>query len=238
MSQGMRGRSLENAVRRQARAYAKDGRCLLFKPPTPTFTDGNGNVRFAGKAGVDFAGCHRGGQALFLECKETSGKALPIEKISDYQVRLMSELHDLGSDVRLIVSFDSVGEAFAIKWPSVRNFIDAPWRESLSLAWCRSRGWLLPETDPDDSERRCVHFLDGEAHPQAQEALEESHRDEDACRARIAEEIRAEQAETSPQAISQGTMADYQARIMDAVAEGIRRQSKRKPRTYARRGKA
>lgn len=167
----LRGRPLERAVARAARAYLAAGRCELRKIPTPVVTAGDGE-KIRQPAGLDFRGVLAGGRALVLECKEHEGSSLPLDKFPAHQQAEARRLAELGADVRLVVALEDARETFSIPFAGALNaFLLAPWRQSISLDFCRACGELLPDAPRERPDSRSCLFLDGREHPARAAAL-------------------------------------------------------------------
>jgi recombination protein U len=229
MDSALRGRQLEHAIARAAVAYRQQGRCMLSKIPTPMITSRDGYLIPSGAAGPDFLGCLEGGRLLAVEAKETRGAAFPLDHMPESQRTALARYAALGADCRLIVSFEDIGEAFGIAWDLVEGFLRSPWRASLSLAWCRAFGLLLPERE-SASARRMVLFLEGARHAAAEAGRHEAAADAERCRARLAARERAAPQEDElalaapPVPAPQLSPQERIARIASACAEGIERQ--------------
>ncbi len=170
-----RGRQLELAVKRAAVDYRKARRCVLLQQYPRTATGRDGELIYAGSAPADFLGAIASNvddaRALAVECKEVNGSSLPLSRLDDEQRMALDVLHQLGALVYLVVDFVPVEEVYVIDWRHVAEFRSAPWRESLSLAFCRAHGLLVPEVNRDGKAgyRRAL-FLDGKEHPLAEAA--------------------------------------------------------------------
>lgn len=220
-----RGRPLEVAILRAARKYRKDGRAMLVKQATPMATGADGLIVYSGTAPVDFLGCHRDGRALAIEAKSTKRPSWPIADLRDDQREALSAFDGLGADVQLMLSFDELGETYALPWRPVATFLANPWRESFTPAWCRAFGLLVPEQDRgDESRRRCL-FLDAAEHVDAAQArlamVEEQQRAKPVAKVEEPEPARLA-APSRPSFVSLSE-EERRARILDACNEGIGR---------------
>jgi penicillin-binding protein-related factor A (putative recombinase) len=222
-SYGMRGRSLESAVGKAAKLYERQGRCFLHHRPTPTRQRNDGTVVYAEKAGVDFEGHDGEARALYVECKETRGKSFPLVDLTDGQRRFMDARHRMRARCLLVVDFTAIGETYAISWEHVQAFLLNPWRESLSLDWCRAFGQLVPNADGV-----CL-FLDGVPHMAATECMAAVEAEKARPRqAKLFERTSAKQLELRERLNrpSPKTPAEARARILEAADAGMRRVAK------------
>ena len=164
MTHANRGKQLEDAIARAFAVYKTTGRAVGEKRYV-------GNRKVNGKwipvlsSGVDFSGTVKGGRGLHVEAKETARTAWPLSEISDAEVKHLNKHHAIGALCLLVVEFTSLNETYAIGWEHVAMFLRNPWRESLSLDWCRAFGQLVPNTDGV-----CL-FLDGSPHMAAEECM-------------------------------------------------------------------
>jgi penicillin-binding protein-related factor A (putative recombinase) len=165
-SHALRGRILERAISRAGVQYRKAGRAEIWKQETPTPIHTDRGVITPGTAPIDFLGTLAGsGRAIALEAKQVSkGASFPLVDWSERQRRKLEEKHRFGAWTRLVIAFDEHNETFAIDWPALASFLAAPWRESLSLDWCRAYGELVADGPRLDAQARCVRFLEGVPH--------------------------------------------------------------------------
>lgn len=224
MTRSYQGRALEDAIARGFAAYKVQGRAVGEKRY-------NGNAKIKGRwvpvisSGADFSGTLAGGRGLHVEAKETKETAWPLSKISDDEIKHLDKHHAIGALCLLVVDFTALNETYAIGWEHVAMFLRNPWRESLSLSWCRAFGQLVP------NEGVCL-FLDGVAHPAAEECM----RAVEAEQVKAFERPRVERVrKLSPKrqalidAISKPapkTAEEFRARIMSAADAGMRRVAK------------
>jgi hypothetical protein len=207
----LRGGPLELAILRASRSYRKEGRLLCLLKQEPRFS----SVGIVGAAPVDFIGC-LGGNSLVIEAKTTQQKSLPFSDLRDDQRQLMTLFASVDADVRLIVYFSTVDEAYSVQWN--HETPNPTTRQSWPLAWFRAHGLLLPQEGTHTNWR--VLFLDGALHPQRAEAIAQLAREKP--RATPAE---VETPEPAPRA--KPDERSVRDRILAAAAEGTRRAAER-----------
>jgi hypothetical protein len=165
------GKPLENAIKRAAVEYRRRGLCALIRQ-NPAMANVGGVMEYVGTAPLDFVGLHKGGRALFVECKATAAASLSV--VEDHfgadQVAAGNVLQDLGADGWLVVDYERVEESYALPWQPVRDFFAAPWRKSLTLDFARAHGLLLPSTSRNGAEPWKLWFLDGKPHTEREAA--------------------------------------------------------------------
>ena len=231
MSRG-KGKPLELAIGRAARAYRHAGRAMLVRQ-TPPITNGpDGMLIYSGSAPIDFIGTKAGGKALAIEAKSTKGTSWPIALLEEQQRTAMEEFHRMGAEVLLVVAFDELFETYAIPWPTLAPFLLAPWRQSLSPTWCRALGLLVPESDrDDDAKRRCL-FLETAEHIEATQARAELAEEQARALARaprrvaVQDELDIPGPPPRPNSYAGLTPDQIRARILAAAEAGIERQLK------------
>ncbi len=171
-----RGKPLELAIARTGRDYRKAGRCAIIKQE-PRVSTINGEVAYTGGAPLDFVGVRADGpvpgRCLVIEAKETGLQSFPLCQLEDDQRTALEAFRVLGADTRVAIDFTAIGEIYLLDWLLISMFIEAPYRKSLSLQWCRAYGLLLPETDKEEPAKRRVAFLDGKEHPEWKQYREE-----------------------------------------------------------------
>jgi penicillin-binding protein-related factor A (putative recombinase) len=175
-----RGRPLERAIGRAGRIYQREGRAEIKKLPTPIVTVPELGTFHSEKQPIDFRGTLAGGRSIAIEAKLVSrGAALSVHvgtdasdaHLTSKQQEALREQHQFGAWTRLVVAFDEHGETFAIEWPPLDAFLEAPWRKSISLEWCRAYGELVPDGPRLDVKARACRFLDGRPHEDRELAL-------------------------------------------------------------------
>ncbi len=230
MSQA-RGKGLELAILRASRSiYKPTKRGMLFRQVSNSA---------AGDAPIDFIGSANDRdrpRPFAVECKETQGQSLELRNL-DGNASALDDAMACGFDCRIAIDFTAVGEVYLLDWLHVSLFIEAPYRKSLSLAWCRAMGLLLPEENRDSEKTRRVLWLDGKEHVDrayCQEQIDE----ERATKPVIALDGPEPDDEPKPPTKSEyGSMTpeEYRARIRDAVAEGTKNAARREKARNARR---
>jgi penicillin-binding protein-related factor A (putative recombinase) len=233
----MRGRALELAVARQATAYYREGRCVLARQYPRTATGAHAAVVYVGDAPIDFLGVMAPATPLAVECKETSEHSFPIEKLEEDQRNALDAFARFGGRTLVLIDFEKHGECYSIEWHHIRDFIAAPWRKSLSLAWCRAFGMLVPTT-PRDADDWKVMFLDGVPHPAQLEAHIEVARERHG--APIVSLEPAEKPQPRTAGAEKMTIEERMQRIRAATEEGIVNATKKasRPKWAPRRGGA
>lgn len=233
-----KGKALELAISRAATRYRQEGRAMLIRQQPP-IASVNGAVQYVGKAPVDFLGGLAGGQGLAVEAKSTEEKkSFELRHLRDEQRANLSALYALGQRVLLVVAFDSEGETFAIDWAHIASFLAKPWRESLSVAWCRAFGLVVPEIDRENPKTRRCLFLDGKEHPQARISNEIVNAEKRRSPSVEPEELDLF-ADDSPSTGSRYeglTMEQRKDRILAAAQDGMKRQLKDGARRMVWRG--
>lgn len=221
MNRGYQGRALENAIEEGFKHYKKLGRAVGEKRH-------NGSRKIKGvwrpviSSGADFSGTLAGGRGLHVEAKETGRTAWPLADISDAEIKHLDKHHTIGAQCLLVIDFTSIKETYAIDWAHVAMFLKNPWRESLSLDWCRAFGCVV-----ENVGGTCL-FLDGVAHVDAEECM----------RVVDAEKTRGRQLSLVEKSTKRSdlverinrpvpkTAEEYRARILEAADAGMRRQLK------------
>lgn len=223
-----RGKPLELAIGRAARAYRREGRLALVRQHTPTATGKDGFMQYSAAAPIDFLGTLAGGKALAVEAKSTSGTSWPIAELREDQQTALGAMHSLGAVVYLVLSFDKTAETYRVGWPELAAFLARPWRESLTPTWCQAFGLLVPETDRDDSTRRRCMLLDAQEAPGAAQARLAQVEEQQRALSRPAKPEPCQEAlPLAPPAYPKLTEEERRARIVDACNEGIARQLKK-----------
>jgi recombination protein U len=224
MNRGYQGRALENAIEKGFAHYKRLGRAVGEKRH-------NGNRKIKGRwmpvisSGADFSGTLQGGRGLHVEAKETARTAWPIADISDDEIKHLNKHHQIGALCLLVIDFTAVGETYAIGWEHVAGFLTNPWRESLSLDWCRAFGVVVP------NENGVCLFLDGVARPDVIECMARVEVEKARPRqAKLLDEkpVSAKQLELR-QRLSRPaarTPEEARARILEAADAGMRRVAK------------
>jgi penicillin-binding protein-related factor A (putative recombinase) len=222
----MRGRALESAVGLACRHYERQGRAYVFKRPTATATRPNGEVVYTAKSGVDWNGSIAGG-AIHFDTKETHSNILPLANIEEHQVDALRTVAKLGARAGLVVGFLPSWECLWVPWEALQAFLAAPYRQSLTRAWCQAEGLLLRVQSTGAGPR--VLFLDGEPHPMRDEAKKcvEVDRASYHRAPRVAPPVAA-----SPR-VDYTDKATREARLRDAVQEGISNQLGKRRRKRA-----
>jgi penicillin-binding protein-related factor A (putative recombinase) len=226
MNRAYLGRHLENAIEAGLKVYRIKRRADGEKRH-------NGNRMIKGRwmpvisSGADFSGgLAPNGRGFHVEAKETGRTALPISDISDDEIKHMNRHHAIGELCLLVVDFTALCETYAISWEHVAAFLINPWRESLSLDWCRAFGQVVPNSDGV-----CL-FLDGVPHMAATECMAaveaEKTRPRQAKLFDAPKKISAKQAELRERLNrpSPKTPAEARARILEAADAGMRRVAK------------
>lgn len=228
-NRGYQGRALERAVGKQAKLYQRQGRCWLYKVPTPTYTDGNGGVRYGQKAPVDFLGLVAGGRAIAIETKETQADSLPLTDWPEHQREILQTYASMNATAWLVIDFVKHGETFVIDVKAVAEFLASPWRQSISLAHARAVGLLVA----NDGEH--CHFLDGVPHPLQAESCDVV----EAERAKALNRVIATIDELFLPAIKaeepRRTLEEIKASVRESAAIGTERAGKRPARKWGRR---
>lgn len=234
-----RGKPLELAISRSGRDYRKAGRAMLVRQSPPISNGPDGLLFYAGDAPIDFLGCVAGGRALALESKSTQRVSWPIAELRDDQREALGQMHRLGAHTAVILSFDEHQETYLLPWLPLFAFLENPWRESISVQWCRAHGLVIDETDRDDEKKRRCPFLEAKAHPERDAAreyvTEEEHRARERAAARPAPEP---EQETLPMPSRHAGLTHEQRldRILNAANDGVQRQLKDGTRRMVWRG--
>jgi len=221
MNRGCQGRALENAIAKGFAHYRKLGRADGKKLATG-MRKIRGRWRHAERSGTDFAGTlapH--GRGLFVEAKETARPSWPLSQIRDSEAEFLNNHQRLGACCLLVIDFTAFGETYAVSWEHVAAFMLHPWRESLSIDWCRAYGTLVPNVDGV-----CL-FLDGVAHPEIDRALASVLGDKTRSRISSQKSFGIEMTPPpAPKATAKRTKEQIIADIRTAAEEGIRRVAK------------
>jgi penicillin-binding protein-related factor A (putative recombinase) len=174
-----RGKPLESAIGMACVRYSKEGRAQVKKVDAERT---NGGRTWSKSNGSDYQGYFGNPpRPIHFECKETSIGNFPIneDKFSTKQREQLQASYDDGVFVGLVIAFTAlpVWEVFWLHWPVVAEFLSSPHRASLSQAFCRAYGLLLPlkwsEVPPrkGHERKRYCYFLDGELHPLRSQAF-------------------------------------------------------------------
>jgi penicillin-binding protein-related factor A (putative recombinase) len=218
----IKGRALENAISKGFAFYRKRNRADGKKLATPMrFL--RGKWRHVGTSGSDFDGVEDGGRALVIEAKETAETSFPLSKLSENERDYLTERHRFGARALLVIDFTALNETYAISWEHVAMFLANPWRESLSLDWCRAFGQIVPNADGV-----CL-FLDGVPHMAATECMRAVEAEKTRPRqAKLFERTSAKKLELRERLNrpSPKTPAEARARILEAADAGMRRVAK------------
>jgi penicillin-binding protein-related factor A (putative recombinase) len=221
----IKGRALENAISKGFAFYRKRNRADGKKLATP-MRYLRGKWRHVETSGSDFEGVEAGGRALVIEAKETAETSFPLSKLSENEREYLTERHRFGARALLVIDFTELCETYAISWEHVAMFLANPWRESLSLDWCRAFGQLVPNADGV-----CL-FLDGVPHIASSECMAaveaEKARPRQAKLLDAPKKISAKQREFRERLNrpSPKTPAEARARILEAADAGMRRVAK------------
>lgn len=233
-----RGRIAELAIARQASAYAIAGRAWLARQRVQEATGRDGRVLHVSSAPVDFLGALSGGRALALECKQEGGTAVALSRFDDEQRGALEALHALGAEVLVAVVFmRPEPEAYVVPWSPVAAFMAAPWRASLSRAWCRVEG-RAASCYVESGELKRIAFLDTWEHPGREQARAEVERDRQAAIARPAPlTLELDEPMQSPRASVYSGLSDdaIRDRIVAATNDGVARQLRHQRRAPLRR---
>lgn len=223
-----RGKPAELAVLRAANRYRREGRCALVRQEPRISAGPDGTVIRTGTAAIDFVGCHgreAGARALCIEVKSTHRSAWPLSEIRSEQIAALDLFASLGADCRLVVAFEAQAESYILGWPTVSKFIADPWRESLSVAWCRAFGLVIEEQDRSDPGKRLAPFLDAQEHASAALARVAVIEEREAALSRPARPEPSQEAlELPPATYVAPSEEERRQRIMAACSEGIGRQ--------------
>jgi penicillin-binding protein-related factor A (putative recombinase) len=229
-----RGRIAELAVARQARIYLREGRAWLARQRVQQATGRDGRVVHVSAAPVDFIGASSGGRALALEVKQEAGESVALERFDDAQRGALGALHQLGAQVLVVFAFMAQPlEVYIVPWGACATFLGAPWRQSLSRAWCRANGVMAPA----HCERGTLHriaFLDAAPHVEQAAARDQVEAERAAALARPPREEQLELAAPIAPSPYKGLSADaIRDRLARACADGIDRQLRRQRRRRA-----
>jgi penicillin-binding protein-related factor A (putative recombinase) len=219
----IKGRALENAISKGFAFYRKRNRADGKKLATPMrFL--RGKWRHVETSGSDFEGVEAGGRALVIEAKETAETSFPLSKLSENERDYLTERHRFGARALLVIDFTLLNETYAISWEHVAMFLANPWRESLSLDWCRAFGQIVP------NQNGVCLFLDGVPHMAAEECMAAVEAEKarpkqipllDRKPSAKALELRERLNRPSPK-----TPEEARARILEAADAGMRRVAK------------
>lgn len=224
-----KGKPLELAFARAAKAYRREGRAYLARQYPPVSVGHDGTLGYTDKAPIDFLGV-ADGKAVAIEAKSCEGTSWPTSLLRDDQRDALDAFHKAGGSAQMVLSFDRCAETYLVTWERLAAFLERPWRESLTRTWCRAYGLLVPEPDRDDPSRRKTMFLDAVAHPEAAEALiavtEERQRAEANRISCTVQEIDEAPPAFKPSAYVGLTAEQRAERIRAACLEGVDRQMK------------
>lgn len=165
-----KGKPLELAIARAAKAYRREGRAYLQRQYPPVSVGPDGTLGYNDKAPIDFLGV-ADGKAVAIEAKSCEGTSWPTSLLRDDQRDALDAFHKAGGSAQIALSFDKHAETYLVAWERLSAFLAAPWRESLTVEWARAYGLVVPEVDRKDPTRRKTMFLDAQEHPAAAEAL-------------------------------------------------------------------
>jgi penicillin-binding protein-related factor A (putative recombinase) len=221
-------RELERAVEDALQAYKRAGRLGCVNHSVAQQAHG----RWTKKAPVDYHATMQGGRALALEVKQTHEQSLPLRDWQDHQQQELRKQHHLGALAMLLVDFPEAAsegspfkgrETYLLPWGAeLEVFVLDPWRDSLSLAMCRSWGLLVPWQWAAALRRSMPMLLEGVAHPRRAQAQLEVERDRRACAAGPAKEY------VQPvQLVGPKSKAELLERVQAAIAIGTRNAAKR-----------
>jgi penicillin-binding protein-related factor A (putative recombinase) len=162
VSQANRGKAVEGACELGAREYRRQNRALVFHRETKMRAG-----KYVAQAGVDFNGPIVGG-AIAFDAKETHLERFDLSEdhFPQHQRDELTAAQALGARTGLVLGFLPRYECYWLPWERVQEFLAAPWRASLSIAWCRAFGLLLP-IQPCGVAKVRIMWLDGRAHPEA-----------------------------------------------------------------------
>lgn len=154
MTHANRGRSFEAAIEAINEEYRLEGLASIEKIPTEwkvlgwdPRTKKAKTVFPCRKAGVDFQGAIRGGQAIFFDAKETKvATRFPFDNVHDHQLAYLREKSALGAITFLLVHLEPLERCFLVDVEAIER-AQAAGKASLSLAEletgieCPWRGW-------------------------------------------------------------------------------------------------
>ena len=125
--QGKRGMKLENIIAYANDNYKQRGIARIDKIPTPTVVTGKSGNRinsgfYSQKSTVDYTGVLLGGQFVAFDCKQTSGKRLPLGNISEHQMRYMEDVQRMGGIAFLVIYFQDCDMFFRLGYAKLHDY--------------------------------------------------------------------------------------------------------------------
>lgn len=109
---GVAGRGLEGAIEGQAERDRVDGRCTLWRVPSPPATGADARC-----AVVDFWGVLPGGRAVAIEAKEGGGVSFEVARLEEAQAEVLRAVDAMGGVAGLVVELR--GRRWWVPWASV-----------------------------------------------------------------------------------------------------------------------
>src|SRR5699024_2274342 len=124
---GKRGQSFEMSLNYTNEVYIKKGRALINKRATPVKVLKSKGTRvingfYEEKSTVDYDGTYKG-KSIAFEAKSTTRKSLPLDMISDHQIKHLDTSERHGAISFLIVEMRSLGDVFLIPNNMLQKYI-------------------------------------------------------------------------------------------------------------------
>ncbi|WP_373896362.1 Holliday junction resolvase RecU [Virgibacillus sp. CBA3643] len=127
MSQGKRGKALENMIEHTNSVYRSKGLALVHKEPTPWNVNYNPkkrvNIAFPEKKGtVDFEGVSKG-RSIAFDAKTTENKtSFPLKNIADHQINYLRDHQKQEGFSFIIVEFAKSQERFLLTFDQLHSW--------------------------------------------------------------------------------------------------------------------
>lgn len=125
---GNRGKSFENLIDHTNRIYQNKGVALINKRPTPMKivgkTRGNQHICvFSHKSTVDYDGIYKGKPIVF-EAKSTNLKRLPLDIITNHQIKYLDQADKQGAISFLIVEIRPLQDVFIVSNSLLQRYVE------------------------------------------------------------------------------------------------------------------
>lgn len=221
-------RQLERSVQDALQAYQREGKLGCISHSVARQVGG----RWVGKAPVDYHATLKGGRALALEVKQTHGKSLPMRDWQPHQQQELERQHALGAMAMLLVDYmpdaKTSGEietrqTYVLPWTEeLQQFVQAPWRESISRAMARAWGLQVAWRWDGSLRRSYPLLLEATAHPVREQAIAEVEQDRLTCTAKPERAYMAPLQMSGPK-----SKAELLERVQQAIVIGTRNAARR-----------